>query len=360
MAWARRLPSGRWQGQYRDPSGKVRAVGGTYAYKADAIAAAEEQQGRKKRGTWNDPTKAKIRFADWSEHYFEIAIDRRNSTMVRDESYLRVHLLPAFGELPLGAIEPIHVQRLVGELAKRRAPATVAIAYRMLARIMAAAVESGYLAQSPCRGVKLPHVEKSEMRFLTATELEHLAGAVPERYRALVLTTGYVGLRWGEVAGLQRQRLNLLRGTLTVAEILTEVRGHVGFGEPKTSASRRSLALPGFLVTELQRHLEAHATHPELVFAGRDGGALRRNNFRRRTWLPAVETAGLVHLRFHDLRHTAAGPKVASNVHPKVMQTRLGHSSISVTLDTYGHLLPSLDQEVADSLEAIHLAALGS
>jgi hypothetical protein len=102
VAWARRLPSGRWQGQYRDPSGKVRAVGGTYAYKADAIAAAEEQQGRKKRGTWNDPTKAKIRFADWSEHYLEIAMDRRNSTMVRDESYLRVHLLPAFGELPMG------------------------------------------------------------------------------------------------------------------------------------------------------------------------------------------------------------------------------------------------------------------
>jgi integrase len=278
--------------------------------------------------------------------------------MVRDESYLRVHLLPAFGELPLGAIEPIHVQRWVGELARRRAPATVAIAYQMLARIMESAVESNYLSRSPCRSVKLPRVEKSETRFLEAPELERLAGVMPERYRALVLLTGYTGLRWGEAAGLKRQRLNLLRSTLTVAEILTEVRGHVAFGEPKTNASRRALALPGFLVAELQRHLEAHATHPELVFAGRDGGALRRNNFRRRAWVPAVEQAGLSPFRFHDLRHTAAGLMVASNVHPKVMQTRLGHSSISVTLDTYGHLLPNLDEEVADSLEAAHLVAV--
>ena len=74
-------------------------------------------------------------------------------------------------------------------------------------------------------------------------------------------------------------------------------------------------------------------------------------------WLPAAAEAGLSPLRFHDLRHTAAGLMVAANVHPKVIQSRLGHSSISVTLDTYGHLLPSLDEEVADGLEAAHLAA---
>jgi integrase len=124
----------------------------------------------------------------------------------------------------------------VGELAASRAPATVAIAYQLLARIMAKAVESDYISRSPCRGVKLPRVERTEMRFLTAPELERLAETVPVRYRALVLTTGYVGLRWGEVAGLKRKRLNVLRGTLSVVEILTEVRGTLAFGEPKTDA----------------------------------------------------------------------------------------------------------------------------
>jgi integrase len=278
--------------------------------------------------------------------------------MAKDESYLKVHLLPAFGDYPLGAIEPIHVQALVAELSAKRAPASVAIAYRMLTRIMSAAVESGYISRSPCRGVKLPRVDKTEMRFLSAPELERLADAVPARYRALVLTSGYVGLRWGEVAGLKRQRLNVLRGTLTVAETLAEVKGHLSFEEPKTATSNRSLTLPSFLVTELQTHLEAHSTHPELVFGGRDGGPLRRNNFRRRVWLPAVERAELGRVRFHDLRHTAAAFMIAANVHPKVIQSRLGHSSIRVTVDTYGHLLPSLDEEVADSLEAAHLAAV--
>jgi integrase len=190
MAWARRLPSGRWQGQYRDPSGKVRAVGGTYAYRKDARDAADEQESSKRRGTWADPTLAKVRFSEWAEHYTANALHRRSTTMAKDESYLKVHLLPAFGDYPLGAIEPIHVQRLIAQLAATRAPASVAIAYRMLTRIMSAAVESGYISRSPCRGVKLPRVEKTEMRFLSAPELERLADAVPARYRALVLTSG--------------------------------------------------------------------------------------------------------------------------------------------------------------------------
>jgi integrase len=222
---------------------------------------------------------------------------------------------------------------------------------------MEAAVASGYISRSPCRGVKLPRADRAEMRFLSASELEQLAEAVPPSYRALVLTTGYTGLRWGEVAGLKQGRLKLLRGTLEVAEVLTEVRGALAFGEPKTKSSRRVLTVPRFLADELQSHLENYSTHPGLVFAGPKGGPLRRNNFRRRVWLPALARAGVEGLRFHDLGHTAAGLLIAQNVHPKVIQSRLGHSSIRVTLDTYGHLLPRLDEEVADGLEATHHAA---
>jgi integrase len=119
-----------------------------------------------------------------------------------------------------------------------------------------------------------------------------------------------------------------------------------------------TLSLPAFLVAELEAHLERYSTNPELVFAGRDGGPLRRNNFRRRVWVPAVERTGLEGLRFHDLRHTAASLMIANNVHPKVIQSRLGHSSIGVTMDTYGHLLPSLDEEVAEGLESARRTAL--
>jgi len=224
--------------------------------------------------------------------------------------------------------------------------------------MMTAAAESGYISRSPCRGVKLPRVEQVEMRFLSADQLEHLASTVPGRYRALILTAGYIGPRWGELTGLKRSRLNLLRGTLEVAETLVELRGTLSFGQPKTSASRRVITLPGFLVAELNAHLEQHSTHSDLVFAGRDGGPLRRNNFRRRVWLPAVARARLEPLRFHDLRHTAVALLIGQNAHPKLIQSRLGHSSIQVTLDRYGHLLGGLDEAVANSLEQAHRAAL--
>jgi integrase len=113
-----------------------------------------------------------------------------------------------------------------------------------------------------------------------------------------------MGLRWGELAGLKRRRLNLLHASLEVAETIVEVRGKLFFGHPKSSASRRTLALPAFLVEELRAHLGRFATPGELVFAGREGGPMRRTNFRSRVWLPAVESAGLTPLRFHDLEGT--------------------------------------------------------
>jgi integrase len=190
--------------------------------------------------------------------------------------------------------------------------------------------------------VKLPRIERHEMRFLTARQLEYLTEHHPERARTIVLLGGYMGLRWGEIAGLKRERLNLLQGTLEIRETLVEVGGRLSFGAPKSDAGRRTLRLPDFLVDNLREHLDRFTTHPELVFTGRDGGPYRRGNFRRRYCLPAVEAAVLSPLCFHDLRHTAAGLLIAENVHPKIIQRRLGHSSISVTLDRYGHFTSGL------------------
>ena len=350
MAWVRKLPSGKYQGQYRDPHDRVRSTG-TYLRKSDAKTEADEQERRVRRSEWTDPELGRESVAAWAAHYLKTTLNQRESTRVRDESYVRNHILPTFGALALAEVEPTNVRTWVEGLSQTHAPATVAKSYQLLARIFAAAEDCGYVRRSPCRGVTLPRVERQEMRFLSAAEIEHLANGVPARHRALVLTCGYLGLRWGEAAGLKRQRLNLLKGTLEVAEILTEVQGRLAFGPPKTSSSRRTLSVPPFLVEVLAEHLEAHTTHPELVFSGRDGGPLRRSTFRRRVWLPAIERAGLAPLRFHDLRHSAASLLIAANVHPKIIQTRLGHSSITVTLDVYGHVLPRLDEAVSTALE---------
>lgn len=356
MAWTRKLPSGKWQGCYRDLHNKTRTAG-AFIRKQDAKDAAAAQESKMRRGDWIDPSLGRQLFSEWAQTYMQSAFNQRTSSRARDESYFRVHILPAFAPAAIGEIEPVAIQKWVTSLSTKLAPASVAIAYRLLSQIMRAAEDAGCIGRSPCRGIRLPRVDRHEMRFLSAAELERLADAAPARFRALVVTAGYLGLRWGEVTGLKRARLNLLQGTLEVSEILVEVAGVLSFGEPKTKASRRLLSLPSFLVEELQHHLEDHSTHPDLMFAGRDGGALYRGAFRRRVWLPAVETAGLSPLRFHDLRHTAAALMIASGTHPKVVQSRLGHASITTTLDLYGHKLPGLEEAVVTGLEEAHRAA---
>lgn len=356
MAWTRKLPSGKWQGCYRDLHSRTRTAG-AFIRKQDAKDAAAEQEAKMRRGDWIDPSRGRESFSEWAGTYMATSFDQRASSQARDESYYRIHILPAFGPSALAEIEPGDVQRWVTALSTGLAPASVAIAYRILSQIMRAAEDAGYIGRSPCRGVRLPRVVRHEMRFLSAGELERLADAAPARFRAMIVTAGYLGLRWGEVAGLKRTRLNLLQGTLEVSEILVEVAGALSFGEPKTNASRRLLSLPAFLVDELKQHIEDHSTHPELVFAGRDGGALYRGAFRRRVWLPAVESSDLAPLRFHDLRHTAAALMIASGTHPKVVQSRLGHASITTTLDLYGHKLPGLEEAVVTGLEEAHRAA---
>jgi integrase len=194
-------------------------------------------------------------------------------------------------------------------------------------------------------------MDSTEMRFLSPGEVQSLADAVPPRYRALILTAAYTGLRWGELVGLRAKRLDLAARRVTVTEALSEVRGDLTFKTPKTAASRRTVALPAPLVDVLADHLSAYpAVGNGLVFTQPEGGPIRRTNFRQRVWLAAVaETVGPP-MRFHDLRHSHAAWLIAQGEHPKTIQSRLGHASIKTTLDTYGHLMPGMDEADADRL----------
>ena len=148
------------------------------------------------------------------------------------------YVLPRFGDLPLAAIGQRDVRAWVADLTSRElAPATVVKAYHLLGKVLAGAVDAGgVITHSPCRRVSLPKIEREEMRFLTPVEIARLADAIRPGYRALVLLGAYGGLRIGELAGLRRERVDLLRGTVKVAEIMTEVAGQLQIGPPKTRA----------------------------------------------------------------------------------------------------------------------------
>jgi integrase len=300
-----------YRARYRAPDGTERNK--TFRRKVDAEKFLATVESAKLRGAWTDPAAGRTTFAAWLEEWWGSAADLRPSTVSRDEAYFSSYILPRLGAGPWAAIRQPDVQAWVAELSGRGfKPATVVKAYQLLGRTMTAAVNADMLPRSPCRAVRLPRVEREKMRFLNPAEVATLADAIGSRYRALVLLGAYGGLRIGEVAGLRRRRVDLLRGTVDVAEIVVEVRGELYMGPPKTRAGRRIVTLPRSVVEELAEHLGPVGEADAWVFTADKGGGLRPSNFRVKVWRPAVRTAGLAPLRPHDLRHTAVALWIAA------------------------------------------------
>ena len=198
---------------------------------------------------------------------------------------MRNHVLPTFGERPLGSVTRTDVQAFVSELqSKGLAASTVRQCYLLVRGVFLSAVESDLIARSPCRGIHLPKADQTEMRFLDQAEVSSLIDAVDPHYSALVATAVYTGARFGELAGLQVHRLDLLRGTLTVAQQLSEVNGQISVRPPKTAASRRQIALPRSVGDTIAAHLVEHPPVEGYVFTSPTGALLRRNNFRQRVF----------------------------------------------------------------------------
>jgi integrase len=197
------------------------------------------------------------------------------------------------------------------------------------------------------------------MLFLSAGEVTALAEVIHPHFRVLISTAAYTGLRAGELGGLRREDIDLLHGTLTVRQALKDVNGRLEFGPTKTHAQRR-ITLPTFLRKLLEAHLASPPGGSGLVFTGLRGAPLQHRVFHRRYFKPAVRAslpAAKADLRFHDLRHTCASLLIAAGAHPKAIQERLGHASITMTLDRYGHLLPGLGDSLADALDSAYESA---
>ncbi len=187
------------------------------------------------------------------------------------------------------------------------------------------------------------------MRFLDSSEIRLLADSIDPRFRTLVIFTAFTGVRAGEVGALRWERLDLARGTADIAEAYSEVHGRLELGPPKTY-EHRTVPLPQFLCDLLSEHQQADRLGG-LVFRSATGGPIRHSSFYRRYFKPAVVASGIdPGFRFHDLRHTAAALLIAEGAHPLAVKERLGHSSITVTMDRYGHLLPALEQQLTESL----------
>lgn len=283
MGWVRRPRGGRgWEARYRGSDGRERSRSFRTKGEAQRFLAGVEAQ--LQRGEWRNPALARTTLGAWVDEWMATTVHLRPATRALYEYLLRCHVLPRFGSCQLGRIAPVDVRAWLAELkTSGLSPSTIRKAFRVLSGALGAAVECNLIGHSPCAPIKPPPEPSHEMRFLSAQEVAELADAIGPDYEALVYTAAYTGLRWGELAGLRRKRVDLLRRTITVVEQLTEVNGSLSFGPPKTKAGRRRVAVPRFVVKHLEHQLAEHSEPGAdgLVFPATGSGPMRRSNFNR-------------------------------------------------------------------------------
>jgi integrase len=367
MGWIRkRGDKGTYEASYRDPAGRVRSK--SFKTKTEARGFLAAAENAKQRGDWTDPRGGKVRFEDYATDYLASVAHLRPGTRQKIEGHLRNQIYPFFDTTPLGAIRPAHVRSWIAALEKEGlAPGTINGIYRTFSKILKTAVIDGLISRSPCIGIDLPkQTSHEEMRFLDPDQVEALTEAIEPRFRALIYMAAYTGMRWGELSALKIERLNLLRGTVDVVESMSEINGYLEV-QPTKTGRPRTLSLPRSLCELLGEHLGRYPSEEGFVFSSAEGKPLRRN-FYNRYYLPAQVKSGLDPnlclcsnrkcearhrplYRFHDLRHTCAALLIAQGAHPKEIQERLGHSTITLTFHRYGHLLPSLDERLRDGLD---------
>jgi integrase len=203
----------------------------------------------------------------------------------------------------------------------------------------------------------LPQTPKTDVVTLRPAELHRLAAALPDRWGPMVYVAGACGLRFSEVTGLRVARVDVEHHRLHV--IAPQVGGDRA--EPKTAAGRRTVPVPGLIAELLDAHLSRYGLTGEadaLVFSAPRGGRLNAANWHKRAWLPARRAAGYPTLRFHDLRHSAVPLWIAMGANLLQVSRWLGHSTVQITADVYGHLFPETNDLVIGRLDHALRAAL--
>lgn len=376
-----RLPSGLFQVVFRTPEGKQRSQ--SFQRLADARTFQTTVKAELAKGTWIDPAGARVPLAEWVE-YWKTQRRVAATTRAKDQSRLTTHILPRFGTMALGRIDPTAVKAWVRDMeAAGLARSTVEGTYQLLAQVMAEAVEADLIARSPCRGIRFdpsrPGVR--EARVLTTAEAARLLEALREGGRSaktsrplqspgagrapalpvprttpytLVLTALGTGLRFGEVTGLRRRDISLLGRppSLRVVESLHEVQGRpLYWGPPKTSSSRRRVPLPAAVVQALAAHLPANGNPDDVVFPTPQGMPWRRRNFATRVWLPALQKADLEGLHFHDLRHAYNSWLADAGIPEVIRAAVMGHKVGFTQTSGYTSVIAGFEDRVLAALD---------
>jgi len=349
----RQRPNGLWEAstRYTTPNGRRKRLS-VYG-KTRAEARGKLNDARKRLAEGAPPRDDKQTAGAWLAAWRTTALPASSRKATTQELYAglcRKHLEgdAELAGLRLDQIRPTHIEALVLRLRGKGLPdSTVRQVYTVLRAALDIAVRDGLLASNPTAKVKRPAVAPREARYLSTDDvrrlLSHLDGL---RYRLAVHVMATTGMRRGEVAGLRWSDVDLAKGELTVAGIVVRVAGALAWTAPKTDRSRRRIPLTAGLVAELKAHRKAQVTErlhagdqwvdTGAVFATEVGGWVDPRNLLRTVEI-AADKAGIDDVGAHTLRHSAAVGWLESGVHIKAAADLLGHASISITGDLYGH-----------------------
>jgi integrase len=289
----------------------------------------------------------------------------RPKTYVTYEGLVRLHAMPKISQVRLARLSPEHLQNLYTDrLAAGLAAQTVRHLHAVLHRALEQAARWGLVYRNVADLVSPPRVGRHEMTALDAGQSRRLLEAAEgDRFEALYVLALTTGMRLGELLALRWSNVDLDGGSLSVRGTLHRDAGTLAIAEPKTAGSRRHVSLGTVVVEALRRHrvnqtAERLLQGPtwqdnDLVFANEVGKPIEPSNLRRRSFVPLLAKAGLPSIRFHDLRHSAATLLLGQGIHPKIVSERLGHSRVSITLDLYSHVTPTMQQQAADAMDAL-------
>ena len=285
------------------------------------------------------------------------------STFERYEQVVRLHLQPILGKNKLKDLNSLHVQGLYREkLNEGLSAATVRKVHNALHKALVQAVRWSLVPNNATDGAQAPKPRAKEVTPLNNEQAKALLEAARgDRLEALYVTALTTGARKGELLALKWDDLDLERGLLRIRRSITRVRGRFELGETKNKegreielTARAVAALKAHRKRQLEERLELAGLWEDrgLVFATQRGTLINPSNLRRSSFAPLLKETGLPPaFRFHDLRHTCATLLLKERARPKEVQSLLGHKTIAMTMNTYGHLIPGMGKETAEAME---------
>lgn len=334
--------------------------------KTRAEVAKKLRDAQKHRDEGAPVVSGRLTFARLADQWLEtIRPSIRESTWNRYEGLLRLHAVPELGKLPVVKIGPAELSELYArKVASGLSPMSVRHLHAVLHSLFRDAARWGKTYRNVAALVSPPKASRIEMKALSKEQANTLLEAAEsDRLQAMYYLAITTGMRQGELLALRWRDVDADSGSLHIRSSLQRLPHGLAFAEPKSAKSRRQVMLTEGALAALRRHrirqneerlwMGAAWEDHDLVFANEIGKPLDAGNVLRRSFWPLLKAAGLPRIRFHDLRHTAATLLLSQGIHVKIVSEMLGHSQISITLDLYSHVTPTMQREAAAAMDAL-------